>query len=50
MTALRNPATGHEINADKDSLEFWKAAGYREAASTAKKAPAKKASSSKTSK
>lgn len=45
---LKHLVTGHEIQADKDSIEFWNAAGYRET-SPAKKAPAKKAAPSKKS-
>ena len=48
MTALTNPVTGHQIKADKDSVDFWKAAGYRE--TEQKKAPAKKSASSKSKK
>ena len=48
MTALTHPVTGHQINADDESVDFWKAAGYREPES--KKAPTKKATSSKSKK
>jgi hypothetical protein len=44
VTRLIRPASGHQISTDKDSLEFWKAAGYRVSESESKKAPAKKAS------
>lgn len=48
---LTHPATGHQINVDDESADFWKAAGYRDdQSSTPKKAPAKKATSSKSSK
>lgn len=51
MTRLTNPATGHQINVDEESADFWKAAGYRAVEeSTPKKAPAKKAASKKSSK
>jgi len=44
VISLGHPVTGHEIKVDEASVEFWKAAGYREPAKpTAKKAAAKKA-------
>lgn len=46
MVALRNPATGHQIQTDDTSAEFWRAAGYRD---EPKKAPSKKAAPSKKS-
>lgn len=46
MSKLTHPVTGHQISTDDESVEFWKAAGYR--AETAK-APAKKAASKKSS-
>lgn len=44
MIVLKNPVTGHEVRTDGESVEFWKAAGYREPAKpkAAKKAAAKK--------
>ena len=30
MIVLKHPVTGHEVRTDKESVEFWKAAGYRE--------------------
>lgn len=47
MIELTHPATGHQINTDEESVEFWKAAGYRQVEQ--KKAPAKKTASKKTS-
>ena len=48
MISLTHPATGHQISVDEESADFWKAAGYRE--TEQKKAPAKKATSSKSKK
>lgn len=45
MIGLTHPVSGHEIKVDGSSVEFWKAAGYREPAkpkAAAKKAAAKK--------
>lgn len=39
MTALTHPVTGHQLNTDDESVEFWEAAGYR---AEKAKAPAKK--------
>ncbi len=51
MSKLTNPATGHEINVDDESADFWKAAGYRaDRASAPKKAAPKKAAPKKSSK
>ena len=53
MIALTHRATGHQINVDDESAEFWKAAGYREdkpAAKATKKAAAKKSAAKKSSK
>ena len=49
MTVLTNPVTGHQISTDDESVEFWKAAGYRveETKAPAKKAASKKSSSTK---
>ena len=47
MIALSNPVTGHQIKTDEESVEFWRAAGYR---AEEKKAPAKKAASRKSKK
>lgn len=49
MTALTHPATGHQINVDDESADFWKAAGYRADEKSTPKAPAKKAASKKSS-
>lgn len=46
---LTNPATGHEINVDNESVDFWKTAGYRSAEPQKPKA-AKKSSPSKSKK
>ena len=46
MTALTHSVTGHRISTDDESVEFWKAAGYRV---DEQKAPAKKAASKKSS-
>ena len=48
MIALTHPVTGHQIQVDDESADFWKAAGYRE--TEQKKAPAKKSASSKSKK
>lgn len=51
MTSFKNPVTGHEVTTDGESEDFWKAAGYAPvAAPKPKKAPAKKAASSKSEK
>ena len=50
MSRLTHPVTGHTVQTDGESVEFWTAAGYREDKATTKKAPAKKAASRKTSK
>jgi hypothetical protein len=51
VTKLTHPATGHQINVDDESADFWKAAGFQaDQESTPKKAPAKKATAKKTSK
>lgn len=49
MTALTHSVTGHQINTDDESVEFWEAAGYRaeKAKAPAKKAAAKKSSTKK---
>lgn len=49
MTALTHPVTGHQLNTDDESVEFWEAAGYRaeKAKAPAKKTAAKKSSSTK---
>lgn len=49
---LKHVVTGHEITSDPESLDFWKAAGYRpvDQEPAAKKAPSKRASTSKTGK
>ncbi len=50
MSKLTNPVTGHEVNTDDKSVDFWEAAGYVSAADPKpKKAPAKKAASKKSS-
>lgn len=49
MTALTHPATGHQINVDDESTDFWKAAGYREDQKSTPKTPAKKAAPKKSS-
>lgn len=50
MTKLTHPATGHQINVDDESADFWKAAGYRaDKESTPTKTPAKKAAPKKSS-
>jgi hypothetical protein len=49
VIALTHRATGHQIKVDDESADFWKAAGYREDQAE-KKAPAKKATSSKSKK
>ena len=40
MTELTHRATGHQIKVDDESVEFWKAAGYREADGAVDKKPA----------
>jgi hypothetical protein len=35
VISLKHPVTGHEISVDKESTDFWKAAGYRESAASA---------------
>lgn len=49
MTALTHSVTGHQINTDDESVEFWEAAGYRaeKAKAPAKRAAAKKSSTKK---
>jgi hypothetical protein len=47
VPSLRNPATKHELKTDDASVEFWLAAGYEEIKAPAKKAAAKKSSSTK---
>jgi len=48
VISLSNPATGHEIKVDEASLDFWKAAGYREVEQKpARKAAARKAAARK---
>ena len=49
MTALTHSVTGHRINTDDESVEFWEAAGYRaeKVKAQAKKAASKKSSSTK---
>lgn len=49
MTVLTHSVTGHRINTDDESVEFWEAAGYRaeKAKAPAKKAAAKKSSTKK---
>lgn len=37
MIELTNPATGHTARTDSESVEFWRAAGYREQPKPAKK-------------
>jgi hypothetical protein len=32
VITLRHAATGHEIRTSQESVEFWRAAGYREPA------------------
>ena len=49
MIVLSHPVSGHRIRTDEASVEFWVAAGYREAKAESK-APAKKAASRKTKK
>ena len=49
MTKLTHPATGHQINVDEESSDFWKAAGYRADQQSAPKAPAKKVAATKSS-
>lgn len=44
MISLTNPVTGHEVRTDKESADFWKAAGYRE---PEQKKPARKTASKK---
>lgn len=46
MTALTHSVTGHQITTDDESVEFWKAAGYR-VVEQSSKAPAKKAAAKK---
>jgi hypothetical protein len=48
VTALVNPVTGHQIQVDDTSTEFWKASGYRDVEKP--KATAKKTSASKSKK
>ena len=44
MTKLTNPHTGHSVDPDDDSVDFWTTAGYVGGKPAAKKAaPAKKA-------
>lgn len=52
MTHLTHPATGHQINVDEESTDFWKAAGFQpvEPKSTPKKASPARAASKKSSK
>lgn len=51
MIELTHRATGHKVRSDEASVDFWKSAGYAEAAKPAvKKAPAKKSASSKSEK
>lgn len=49
MTDLTHSVTGHQIATDDESVEFWKAAGYRtvEPKAPAKKAAVKKSTSTK---
>lgn len=48
MTRLTHPVSGHELETDDASVDFWKTAGYVEVVKTpTKKAPAKKAASRK---
>lgn len=43
MITLRHASTRHEIRVDAESLDFWKAAGYREVDQKPRKTAAKKA-------
>lgn len=49
MTDLTHSVTGHQISTNDESVEFWKAAGYRvvEPKAPAKKVAVKKSSSTK---
>lgn len=49
MTKLTHPATGHQINVDDESSDYWKAAGYRGIEKSSPATPAKKAASPKKS-
>jgi len=51
---MKHRVTGHQINVDEASGDFWRAAGYREDApvkkTAAKAAPAKKTAEAKRAK
>lgn len=54
MSVMKHRVTGHQINVDEASGDFWRAAGYREDAPAkkvaAKATPAKKTAAVKRSK
>ncbi len=49
MSELTHRATGHQIRTDEASVEFWRAAGYRDAdgSDAERKAPARRRSTKK---
>jgi hypothetical protein len=48
VTRLTHAVTGHQVETDDASVDFWKSAGYvPDVKPAARKAPAKKAAASK---